>query len=184
MLEIIHTTSHLAVSLDKTERFRQGIRAISQSAEALLGGIRERGAGHSLVGMQLAGLLKDLRQQRSYSMDLAMGMPVNNEQFDIYIHALGHLRGIVAHWLTAHAANPKTMEVEATEFEMQCFSTLGAGVMWLDSLRDGAQPDALLADEQMLAFIFGAHKEQGAGSAKHAGQMWSRFTTQNGLLAR
>jgi hypothetical protein len=166
---------------DKTERFRQGIRAISQSAENVLTGLRTHGAKHSLLGMQLAGLLKDLRQQRSYSMDLAMGQAPNT-QFDAYISALGHLRGTVAQWLTIHAANPHAIEVEATDFEMQCFSTLGAGVMWLDSLSNDAVRDSLLTDEQMLSFVFGAEKAPGEDLTDQADHMWSRFSTQAGTL--
>lgn len=166
---------------DPEELFRQGIRAISQSAETLLIGLRLKGAGHPLLGLQLAGLLKDLRQQRTYSMDLAMRLPPN-PQFDAYISALGHLRGTVAQWLTVHAANPQAIEVEATDFEMQCFSTLGAGVMWLESLHKGSERESLLTDEQMLSFIFGAEKAEGEDITEQVDQMWSRYSTQPGLL--
>jgi hypothetical protein len=169
-------------SPDKSERFRQGIRVISLSAEKLLTSLREQGARHPTLGLQLAGLLKDLRQQRTYSMDLAMGMS-SNAQFDTYINALGHLRGTVAQWLTIHAANPHAIEVEATDFEMQCFSTLGAGVMWLDSLSNGPERDSLLSDEQMLSFVFGAQKADGEDITDQVEHMWSRFTTQPGLVA-
>jgi hypothetical protein len=169
-----------AMERDRAERFRQGNRAISQSAEILLKGLRQKGARHSVLGLQLAGLLKDLRQQRTYSMDLAMGLPAN-EQFDTYIAALGALRGMVAQWLTIHAVNPQAIEVEATDFEMQCFSTLGAGVMWLDSLTNGEVRDSLLSDEQMLSFVFGAEKAQGEDITDQVHQ-WDRLTTQAGDL--
>jgi hypothetical protein len=169
-------------SEDRAEKFRQGIRAISQSAESLLTCLREKGVRNELLGLQLAGLLKDLRQQRSYAMDLAMGLPAN-AQFDAFISALGHLRGTVAQWLTVHAANPHAIEVQATEFEMQCFSTLGAGVMWLDSLSSGDVRDSLLTDEQMLSFVFGADQAQGEDITDQVQQMWNTFTTQPGLVA-
>lgn len=179
-----HATSASGDSIheQKLEKFRQGIRAISQSAEAVLTGLRQQGAGYPMLGMQLAGLLKDLRQQRTFSMDLAMGLP-SNAQFDSYISALGHLRGTVAQWLTIHAVNPHAIEVEATDFEMQCFSTLGAGVMWLDSLNPSADRDSLLTDEQMLSFVFGAEKANGEDLTDQVELMWSRFTTQPGLVA-
>jgi hypothetical protein len=178
----IITTEHGAAEQDKAGRFRHGIRAISQSAEALLSGLRQQGARHAMLGLQLAGLLKDLRQQRSYSMDLAMGLPAN-EQFDAYISALGHLRGTVAQWLTIHAANPHAIEVEATDFEMQCFSTLGAGVMWLDSLHNDAEPSSQLSDEQMLFDVFGAQQAQGEDITDQVQRNWNEFTTQHGLVA-
>ncbi len=166
---------------DHAERFRGGIRAISQSAEKLLMSIRLQGARHPTLGLQLAGLLKDLRQQRTYSMDLAMGKPPN-AQFDAYIHALGQLRGTIAQWLTIHAANPQAIDVEATDFEMQCFGTLGAGVMWLGSLSHGAARDSLLSDEHMLSFVFGAQKADGEDMTDQIDQMWSGFATQPGLV--
>jgi len=173
--------SNLANS-DKAEKFRQGIRAISQSAEAVLHGLRTEGGVYRQLGMQLAGLLKDLRQQRSFSIDLAMGLPPN-PQFDAYINSLGMLRGMVAQWLTIYAANPHAIEVEATDFEMQCFSTLGAGVVWLDGLHNDAQRDSLLSDEQMLSFVFGAQQAQGEDITDQVEQLWSKFTTQPGLAS-
>ncbi|MFM7330875.1 MAG: hypothetical protein ACKO1L_04305 [Brachymonas sp.] len=166
----------------KAEKFRQGIRAISQSAEAVLHGLRTEGAVNRQLDLQLAGLLKDLRQQRTYSMDLAMGLPPN-PQFDAYINSLGMLRGMVAQWLTIYAANPHAIEVEATDFEMQCFSTLGAGVVWLDGLHSDAQRDSLLSDEQMLSFVFGAEQAQGEDITEQIEQLWSKFTTQPGLVS-
>lgn len=183
MNEIITTEIQDSMKGQKTERFQQGIRAISQSAENLLIGLRQQGARHPLLGLQLAGLLKDLRQQRSFSMDLAMGLP-SNGQFDTYISALGHLRGTIAQWLTIHAANPHAIEVEATDFEMQCFSTLGAGVMWLHSLNGDTGHGSLLSDEQMLSFVFGAERAQGEDITDKVEQMWSRFTTQPGLVSQ
>ena len=169
------------VNSDKAEKFRQGIRAISQTAEGVLKGLRDQGVVNRQLGLQLAGLLKDLRQQRTFSMDLAMGLQPN-AQFDVYINALGMLRGTVAHWLTIHAANPLAIEVEATDFEMQCFSTLGAGVVWLDSLHQDKQGDSLLSDEQMLSFVFGAQQAHGEDITDQVQQLWSKFTTQPGLV--
>jgi hypothetical protein len=182
MQNIITTDALLSPGSVRAERFRAGIRAISQSAETLLGGLRQKGGRHTMLGLQLTGLLKDLRQQRTYSMDLAMGQAAN-AQFDTYISALGHLRGTVAHWLTVHASNPHAIEVEATDFEMQCFSTLGAGVMWLDSLHHGTERDSLLSDEQMLSFVFGAEKAHGEDITDQVQHMWDRYTTQASALA-
>ncbi len=74
--------------------------------------------------------------------------------------------------------------MEATDFEMQCFSTLGAGVMWLDSLQHGKTRDSKLTDVQMLSFVFGAEKAQGEDLTEKVDHMWSRFTTQPGLVAQ
>ena len=168
--------------LSKAERFREGIRAISQLAEDLLGSLRQHGGRHETLGLQLTQLLKHLRHQRSYSLDLAMGQPAK-EQFETYIAALGTLRGIVGRWLTMHAVNPQAIAFETTDFEMQCFSTLGAGVMWLDSMSHGAEQNSLLTDEQMLSFVFGAEKAQGEDITDQVHHMWHQFTTTSGELA-
>jgi hypothetical protein len=127
-------------------------------------------------------LLKELRQQRMYAMDLAVGLPAS-KQLDSFISALGTLRGTVGQWLTIHASNPHAIEVEATDFEMQCFSTLGAGVMWLDSLQNGFERDSLLSDEQMLSSLFGEDKAQGEDITDQVHHAWNQFTTQEGALA-
>ena len=176
-----HIEDTAAASSDKAENFRQGIRAISKTAEAVLHGLRTQAGANRQLGLQLASLLKNLRQQRTFSMDLAMGLQPS-AQFDAYINALGMLRGTVAQWLTIHAANPHAIEVEATDFEMQCFSTLGAGVVWLDSLHNDKQRDSLLSDEQMLSFIFGSEQAHGEDITEQVQQLWSKFTTQPGLV--
>jgi hypothetical protein len=182
MNNIITTETRGLVSQDKAERFRHGIRGISGSVEILLSGLRQKGARHTVLGLQLAGLLKDLRQQRMYTMDLVMGLPVS-EPFNNFISALGALRGTVAQWLTIHASNPRAIEMEATDFEMQCFSTLGAGVVWLDSLQNGIPRDSLLSDEQMLSSLFGETQAQGEDITDQVHHMWNQFTTQTGELS-
>ncbi len=162
----------LGMEQERSERFRQSIRATSQSAEALLIGVRQQGARHAQLGGQLAGLLKALRQQRTYAMDLAMSKPAS-AQFDAYIKSLGNLRATVAHWLTVHAVNPHALEVEATDFEMQCFSTLGSGVMWLESLRSSEVRDSMLTDDQMMSLVFGTEKAQGEDITDQVQQVWS-----------
>ncbi|TAG28217.1 MAG: hypothetical protein EAZ37_02610 [Burkholderiales bacterium] len=158
----------------RAEKFRQGIREISESAEALLTGLRQRGAPHALLGGQLAGLLKHLRQQRTYSMDLAMGLALSS-QFDAYIKALGNLRATVAQWLTVHAVNPRSIEVEATDFEMQCFSTLGAGLMWLESLNPGSIRDSMVTDSQMLSLMFGVQNAQAEDITDQVQHDWNEY---------
>lgn len=192
----ITTTNELRLTPhpDKAERFRAGIQAISTSAEALLSDLRKNSASRSPLGLHLTGLLKNLRQQRMHSMDLAMGQPAN-AQFDAFISALGYLRGTVAQWLTVHATHPHAIEEEATDFEIQCFSTLGAGVMWLDSLQQASSgstannlaPSAMghseLTDEQMLSFVFGMQAAQGEDITDQVQHTWNQFTTQQGIVA-
>ncbi len=171
-----NTTEHASPALEpgRVENFRQGIRDISDSAEALLQGLRSQGAEHALLGGQLTGLLKNLRQQRTYSMDLAMGVAACS-QFDIYIRALGNLRATVAQWLAVHAASPRRIEGEATDFEMQCFSTLGAGLMWLESLSVGSVRDSLISDTQTMALTFGSQQAQGEDITDQVQHDWNQY---------
>jgi hypothetical protein len=176
------TEQSCARQQERSERFRQGIRAISQSAEQLLRTLRGADPRSPALGILLAGLLKDLRQQRACSLDLAMGLPAN-AQFDAFITSMSTLRGTVAHWLTIHAAQPHTLQVEATDFEMQCFSTLGAGVMWLDSLQHGAERDSLISDEHLFNSLFGDQRAQAEDITDDVQQDWGEFKTQSGFLA-
>jgi DNA-binding TFAR19-related protein (PDSD5 family) len=169
-----HTTNESTAEVEKTriDNFRLGIRAISQTAEQLLADLRRQDSNHPMLGRQLAALLKDLRQQRTYSMDLAMNRPAN-KQFDSYIRSLGGLRATVAQWLTIHAVNPRAIEMEATDFEMQCFSTLGSGVMWLESLARSGEFESSITDEQMLSLVFGSQKAQGEDITDQVQYDWS-----------
>jgi hypothetical protein len=56
-------------------------------------------------------------------------------------------------------------------------------VVWLDSLHNDSVRDSLLSDEQMLSFVFGAQQAKGEDLTENAEQLWSRFTTQPGLVA-
>ena len=170
------TTSNATFFLDpvKVTRFRQGIRAVGQSADALLGCLQRKGAHHNMLGSQLAQLLKDLRQQRMLSMDLAAAMPAN-PQFDAYIAALSSLRSTVAHWFTLQAADPTLMETEKIDFEMQCFGTLGAGVMWLDSLQQDAMTSQAIDmhGSQMHSSVFGDSQAQGEDITDQVQHLWN-----------
>jgi hypothetical protein len=150
-------------------RVRSGIRALAQSAEGVLDLIRNGGradftpsAFNNSLGAHLAGMLKELRQQRSAAMDLSLRHARKNAQgnpaFDAYLQALGDMRSTIGLWLTIQAANPETLEVEAADFEGQCFSALGAGILWLDSLAqdEGGQAEEGLSQERVLMEVFAA----------------------------
>jgi hypothetical protein len=158
----------------RVDKFKQGIRETSESAEELLAGLRRQGAAHALLGSQLAGLLKNLRQQRTYSMDLAMGVTVSS-QFDAYIKALGNLRATVAQWLTVHAVNPYSIEVEATDFEMQCLRTLGAGLTWLESLGTGGTRDSFISDTEVMTSVFGMESAHGEDITDQVQHDWNEY---------
>ncbi|MBS7807538.1 hypothetical protein [Variovorax sp. PCZ-1] len=85
----------------------------------------------SALGTRLAQLLMCLRQHRTHALALASGMQ-ETTQLTLYLDNLRKLRGSVAQWLTIHAAQPKLIFVELADFEAQCWSTLGMGVVLFD----------------------------------------------------
>lgn len=174
------------VDPQKIQVFRNGIRAISHAAEVLLSNLRLKTSTHSQLGLQLAGLLKDLRQQRMVALDLAIGQR-DSSQFDAFIEALAELRSTVAYWLTTHAANPRLIEAYATDFEMKCFSTLGSGVMWMDSLQAGnmySSTDSRAIPHQHLdAAALQDEQAHGEDITDLVQPMWDEYVSQPGALA-
>ncbi len=88
----------------------------------------------SALGSRLALLLSSLRAHRAHAM--ALGALVEDSHDVVaYIEGLGNLRATVGHWLTIHAAQPRMIYVEVKDFEAQCWSTLGMGMVLLDSAK-------------------------------------------------
>jgi hypothetical protein len=85
------------------------------------------------LGANLASLLKNIRAH--HGAVLALGKHTQDIKIQVkYLQALLDLRGTVAQWLTVHAAQPKLIYVEMDEFEAQCWSTLGMGMVLFDSI--------------------------------------------------
>jgi hypothetical protein len=85
----------------------------------------------SSLGVRLAHLLTSVRVHRAHAV--ALGDRITEPgALAKYLDGLRQLRGSVAHWLTIHAAQPKLIYVELADFEAQCWSTLGMGVVLLD----------------------------------------------------
>ncbi len=119
------------------KEFKASMQALSTvvvSIVQLLSQPPEKIAASSL-GSRLAQLLTCLRQHRGHAVALApcMSSPGLLVQ---YLDNLRQLRGSVAQWLTIHAAQPKLIYVELADFEAQCWSTLGMGVVLMDDLEN------------------------------------------------
>lgn len=98
----------------------------------------------SALGTRLAILLTCIRHHRNHAVALG---PILDEPGALvtYLDKLRQLRGSVAQWLTIHAAQPQLIYVELTDFEAQCWSTLGLGVVLLD----GAHHDNFSVDSAL-----------------------------------
>lgn len=92
----------------------------------------------SALGSRLALLLSSLRAHRAYAIQL--GALVDDPQDLVaYMEGLSNLRATVAQWLTIHAAQPRMIYVEVKDFEAQCWSTLGMGMVLLDNAKSEDQ---------------------------------------------
>jgi hypothetical protein len=86
------------------------------------------------LGLRLTEFLGHLRTHRNHAA--ALGAKLEDPKDLVqYLHGLAQLRATVAHWHTVHAARPKLIFVSIEEFEAQCWSTLGIGMVVLDAIR-------------------------------------------------
>jgi hypothetical protein len=88
--------------------------------------------GAKELGVYLAQLLMRIREHRGHAISWA-AQESEMKALAKYISALSQMRAQVAQWLTIHAAQPKLIFVELQDFEAQCWSTLGMGVVLLDN---------------------------------------------------
>ena len=96
------------------------------------------------LGLALTNLLKHIRAHRSAV--LALGARAQEIKIQVkYLQALLDLRATIAQWLTVHAAQPKLIYVEMSDFESQSWSTLGMGMV----LFEGISSDGSRIEETM-----------------------------------
>ncbi len=93
----------------------------------------------SALGTGLAHLLKQIRAH--HTAVLALGGRTQDIKIQVkYLQALLDLRATVAQWLTVHAAQPQLIFVEMSDFESQCWSTLGMGMVLFEGMNsDGSR---------------------------------------------
>jgi hypothetical protein len=168
---------------EKIMHFRMGIRNVAASTDNLLKALRAHKT-HTL-GLRLATLLKDLRQQRSYCLDITSG-PASSMQRQAFLDALSALRARAGLWLTLHASSPELLHDEAHEFEMQSYSALGHGILWADSLRPAGgthgNTHSHESDEQMLSSFFNSQPSSAEDITDQAFTGWKEALTQPGWI--
>jgi hypothetical protein len=79
-------------------------------------------------------LLTYVRHHRSHA--IAIGSVAEDpKELARYLNGLAKLRATVAQWLTIHAAQPRLIYVEISDFETQSWTTLALGMVLLDGVR-------------------------------------------------
>lgn len=125
--------SHAHSASEQEKDFKASMQRLSTAVVSIVQLLSQppRDVSASALGTRLAILLTCIRMHRNHAVALG---PVMSEPGDlvVYLDKLRQLRGSVAQWLTIHAAQPKLIYVELTDFEAQCWSTLGMGVVLLD----------------------------------------------------
>lgn len=117
------------------EQFQATMQSLSESVIELIK-LLNLPASHvsaSALGTALANLLKQIRTH--HGAVLALGTRAQDIKIQVkYLQALLDLRATVAQWLTVHAAKPQLIYVEMGDFESQCWSTLGMGMVLFESI--------------------------------------------------
>jgi hypothetical protein len=116
--------------------FKAGMRELSEAVVSIVNllSLPAEQVSASALGSRLARLLNCLRAHRSQA--ILLGLMVD-DPLDLvaYLEGLGNLRATVGQWLTIHAAQPGLVFVEVKDFEAQCWSTLGIGMVLLDNAK-------------------------------------------------
>jgi hypothetical protein len=116
--------------------FKAGMRDLSEAVVSIVNllSLPAEQVSASALGSRLARLLNSLRAHRSQA--ILLGSLVDDPiELVAYLEGLGHLRATVGQWLTIHAAQPNLVYMEVKDFEAQCWSTLGIGMVLLDNAK-------------------------------------------------
>ncbi len=134
MLSSIQRTRNSGPTLQE-QQFKTSLGELSQAVVSIvqLLNLPPAHVTPSALGSRLAHLLTCLRVHRGYAVAIG-GRIENAKELVKYLTGLAHVRASVAHWLTIHAAQPKLIFVEIADFENDCWSTLGLGMVLLGSV--------------------------------------------------
>lgn len=116
-------------------QFQSTMQGLSESVVHLIQLLNQpaKQVSASELGSALANLLKQIRSH--HSAVLSLGARDQDIKIQVkYLQALLNLRATIAQWLTVHAAQPQLIYVEMGDFESQCWSTLGMGMVLFESL--------------------------------------------------
>lgn len=132
-------------------QFTSTIQTLSYSVVKLINLLNQpaKNVSASALGVALADLLRQIRAHRNSVVGLAPGTQDIKIQAK-YLQALLDLRASVAQWLTVHAAQPQLVYVEVSDFESQCWSTLGMGMLLYESFStQGARIEEIMPSRFM-----------------------------------
>jgi hypothetical protein len=141
MSYLSHRAKHAPTSV-QAQQFKASLEALSNAAVSIVKFLNQPAPEitPSGLGSRLALFLNSLRMHHSHTVAMGALGGVDPGELVKYLAELRQLRGSIARWLTIHAAQPKLIFVEIADFEAQCWTAMGMGVVLLDSAQ--AEDDA------------------------------------------
>jgi hypothetical protein len=123
-------------TLIPAQQFKHSLQKLSEATVSIvtLLALPAQEVTPSALGSRLALFLNALRMHHTHALAIGALQDVDAGQLVEYLHELRQLRGSIARWLTIHAAQPRLIFVEIADFEAQCWSVMGMGVVLLDSI--------------------------------------------------
>jgi hypothetical protein len=136
-----HRAKHAPTSV-QAQQFKASLEVLSNAATSIVKLLNQPAAEitPSALGSRLAQFLNSLRLHHSHTVAIGALGGVDPGELVKYLSDLRQLRGSIARWLTIHAAQPRLIFVEIADFESQCWTTMGMGVVLLGSAQ--AEEDA------------------------------------------
>jgi hypothetical protein len=143
-MQAINSRVKLPSRTTKEQNFKASLQELSNTTAKIIHLLKLPASEitPSALGVRLALFLNHLRQHHTHAVAMGALAGVDPSELVKYLQEMRQLRGFVARWLTIHAAQPQLIFVEISDFESQCWTAMGTGVLLLDN----AQTEDFTAD--------------------------------------
>jgi hypothetical protein len=132
----------------QAQRFKLSLQTLSEATSSIvhLLNLPAEEVTPSSLGTRLALFLNSLRMHHTQAVAIGALPDVDPAQLVEYLIELRQLRGSIARWLTIHAAQPRLIFVEVADFESQCWTVIGMGMVLLEGVNsDGINSNCALS---------------------------------------
>jgi hypothetical protein len=120
----------------QAQRFKESLKALSDATSSIVRLLNSpaQDITPSALGTRLALFLNCLRMHHTQVIAIGALPDIDPPQLVEYLVELRQLRGSIARWLTIHAAQPSLIFVEIADFESQCWTVIGMGMVLIEGV--------------------------------------------------
>jgi hypothetical protein len=130
---------------EDSRRLSEGMGELAQRIEAIIAGLRES-QRRATVAPMLVDLITVLRAHRHAVVDLSLPWRGLYE-YAGYLHALNNFRVLIGQWLLEGGPRSELLLLNAEDFELVAWRTLGEGMLLIDMYEQWVAHEAPPASE-------------------------------------